>query len=98
MGDNLEDTDEIIPTEIVEIITLDYVIDYISGVKVKSTPEEVEAVQVFSKKLVEDFEYPKQNIQTHPQFRVRKRPSDNEKTYPVDIAVFKNDNKIEENL
>lgn len=32
--------------------------DYISGIKVKATPEEVDAVQVFSKILVEDYHYP----------------------------------------
>ncbi|MDR1809407.1 MAG: hypothetical protein LBR34_03245 [Prevotella sp.] len=35
------------------------VIDYISGVLVNATPEEIEAVQVFSKQLVEDYGYPK---------------------------------------
>jgi type I restriction enzyme M protein len=29
---------------------------------------------------------------------VRKRPSDIKKTYPIDIAVFKDKNKIEDNL
>ena len=60
-----------------------YVIDYISGQEVKATPEEVEAVQIFSQRLVEDYGYDKKQIQTHPQFRVRKRPSDEEKSYPV---------------
>lgn len=64
------------------------IIDYCSGITVKATPEEVEAVQVFSKILVEDFLYPKDHIQTHPQWRVKARPSDKKKDYPVDIAVF----------
>ena len=64
------------------------IIDYCSGITVKATPEEVEAVQVFSKILVEDFLYPKGHIQTHPQWRVKARPSDKKKDYPVDIAVF----------
>ena len=46
--------------------------DYISGLQVKATPEEVEAVQVFSMRLVEDYGYEKSQIQTRPQFRVRK--------------------------
>ena len=50
--------------------------DYISGQLVKSTPEEVEAVQPFSKILVEDYGYPKEYIQTRPQWRVKVRPSD----------------------
>ena len=53
-----------------------YVFDYISGVEVKATPEEINAVQVFSKILVEDYKYPKTHIQTRPQFRVKARPSD----------------------
>ena len=75
-----------------------YLLDFISGVLVKATPEEVEAVQVFSQRLVEDYGYPKSHIQTRPQFRVRCRPSDEDKSYPVDIAVFRSDNRIEDNL
>ena len=77
-------------------VNVDYIIDYISGVKIKSTPEEVEATQVFSKILVEDYKYPKENIQTRPQYRVKARPSDTKKEYPVDIAVF-NSNKKDDN-
>lgn len=61
--------------------------DYISGREVKATPEEIEAVQVFSQRLVEDYGYPKEHIQTRPQWRVRRSPAGG-KTYPVDIAVF----------
>src|SRR3954453_4177981 len=69
-----------------------YIVDYISGQIVKATPEEVEAVQVFSKQLVEDYNYPKSHIQTRPQFRVKRIPS-GKKEYPVDITVFSNDKK-----
>lgn len=72
--------------------------DYISGASVKASAEEVEAVQVFSQRLVEDYGYPKDHIQTRPQFRVRSRPSDEERSYPVDIAVFKSTRKIEDEL
>lgn len=65
-----------------------YLADYISGSQVRSTPEEVEAVQPYAKKLVEDYGYPIANIVTHPQYRVKVRPSDVNKEYPVDIAVF----------
>lgn len=75
-----------------------FIIDFISEKKVEATPEEVNAVQVFSKRLVEDYCYDKNQIQTRPQFRVRKHPSDERKEYPVDIAVFKNSSKTEENL
>jgi type I restriction enzyme M protein len=75
-----------------------YLRDYISGLVVKATPEETEAVQVFARRLVEDYGYPKERIQTRPQHRVRKRPSDEEKSYPVDIAVFRSDRKTEDQL
>lgn len=77
-----------------------YIYDYISGEVVKATPEEIDAVQVFSKRLVEDFCYSKEQIQTRPQFRVRRRPSqeDTQKGYPIDIAVFENTNKDADNL
>lgn len=74
------------------------IIDYISGIEINSSPEETEAVQVFSKQLVEDYGYNKKQIQTRPQYRVKSRPSDVKKEYPVDIAVFgdskKNDDEI----
>nr|WP_319373877.1 N-6 DNA methylase [uncultured Methanobacterium sp.] len=64
----------------------------------KATPEEVEAVQVFSRQLVEDYGYDKNQIQTRPQFRVKARPSDRKKEYPVDIAVFSNEMKKDDDL
>lgn len=72
--------------------------DYISGLQVTATPEEVESVQVFSRILVEDYNYPKEFIQTRPQYRVKARPSDTRKEYPVDIAVFSSTKKTEETL
>jgi type I restriction enzyme M protein len=75
-----------------------YIRDYVSGVILKETPEEAEAVQVFAQRLVEDYSYPKTHLQTRPQFRVRKRPSDEAKSYPVDIAVFKRAAHIEDEL
>lgn len=65
-----------------------YIVDFISGIQVKETPEEIEAVQPFSKILVDDYGYPRENIHTRPQYRVKARPSDTKKEYPVDIAVF----------
>jgi len=59
------------------------IIDYISGIEVIATPEETEAVQVFSRQLVEDYGYQKEQIQTRPQFRVKARPSDTKKEYPI---------------
>lgn len=48
-----------------------YIIDYISGLQVKETPEEVEAVQTFAKILVDDYGYPKEYMRTRPQYRVK---------------------------
>jgi type I restriction enzyme M protein len=75
-----------------------YLFDFISGQEIKATPEEVEAVQVYSKILVEDYEYPKEVLQTRPQFRVKVRPSDVKKEYPIDIAVFENNKKNEDDI
>lgn len=75
-----------------------YIPDYISGEAVRGTPEEIEAVQVFARRLVEDYGYGKSQIQTRPQHRVRMRPSDEEKSYPVDIAVFNSPRKTEDEL
>ena len=66
-----------------------YIADFISGEEVKATPEEIEAVQVFTKQLFEDYGYPKSLIQTHPQYRVKVRPSDTRKEYPVDTQFSK---------
>ncbi len=75
-----------------------YIKDFISEQFVRNTLEETEAVQVFSLSLVQDYEYPKENIQTRPQWRVKVRPSDTKKEYPVDIAVFSNENHTEDNI
>lgn len=75
-----------------------YIFDYISGIQVKETPEEIEAVQPFSKILVDDYGYHKENIHTRPQYRVKVRPSDVKKEYPVDIAVFNSSTHSEDNI
>ena len=58
------------------------VADYISGLPVNATPEEIDSVQVFAKQLVEDYGYSKEQIQTHPQYRVKACPSDTKKSIP----------------
>jgi type I restriction enzyme M protein len=72
--------------------------DFITQEWVSATPEEVNAVQILARRLVEDYGYDKKLLQTHPQFRVRKRPSDEAKSYPVDIAVFTSDKKTEDEV
>lgn len=54
--------------EVAEIVREGYLIDFISGKRVKDGPEEREAVQVFARMLVEDYGYPKAHIQTRPQY------------------------------
>jgi type I restriction enzyme M protein len=81
------------------IKTLQTVTDYISGKQVKATAEEIEAVQVFARKLVDDLGYPKDHIQTRPQYRVRSAPSGGKaKGYPIDIAVFGSVKKLESEI
>ena len=67
--------------------------DIISGRQVEAKAEETEAVQPFARELLETYGYPKGHIRTHPQWRVRGRPSDKTGRYPVDIVVFKDDNQ-----
>ena len=75
-----------------------YVEDFISGALVRATPEEVEAVQVFSRMLIDDYGYPKELVQTRPQWRVKSRPFDTKKEYPVDIAIFSQDKHLDDNI
>lgn len=75
-----------------------YIVDFISGKPVRGTPEEVQATQVFARRLVEDFGYPKAHMTTRPQHRVRVRPSGGGKSYPVDIAVFSKKSKHDDDL
>lgn len=81
-----------------EVGSVDTVLDFVSGRPVKATSEEVDAVQIFSRILVNDFGYPISHLQTHPQWRVSARPSDARKEYPVDIAVFDGPDHREDNI
>jgi type I restriction enzyme M protein len=83
---------------VVEQAVSGFLTDFVSGRQVRATPEEVDAVQVFARRLVEDYGYPKAHLQTRPQFRVRKRPSDERKSYPVDIAAFSSAERTESDL
>ncbi|WP_279211825.1 N-6 DNA methylase [Delftia acidovorans] len=73
-------------------------IDYISGETVNATPEEINSVQPISKQLVEIYGYKKSQITTHPQARISKSPSDIANSYPLDIAIYKDDKKRTEEL
>lgn len=78
--------------------TVGRVRDLISGQLVPATSEEVEAVQPFLRQLLDDYGYPAVNIRTRPQWRVKARPSDRRKEYPVDIAVFSGTNHVDDHL
>lgn len=69
-----------------------FITDYISGLQVEATPEETEAVQIFSERLVREFGYPKEFIQTRPQYMVKESPSGSDR-WPVDIVVFREGNR-----
>ena len=76
-----------------------YIFDFISDQEIKAAPEEIQATQVFSKRLVDEYEYQKEEIQTRPQYFVRRTPSDESKReYPVDIAIFNGKGRAESDL
>ena len=76
-----------------------YIFDFISGKEIKATPEELQATQVFSKRLFDEYEYPIEVIQTRPQYFVRRTPSGKtKKDYPIDIAVFNSGSRVESDL
>ena len=81
-----------------EVLKEGYISDFVSGLPVRETPEEIEAVQPFSKILVNDYGYPKAHVHTRPQYRVKVRPSDTKKEYPVDIAVFTGSEHTDDNI
>ncbi len=58
-----------------EVVKDGYLVDYISGKPVKDGPEEREVVQVFSRMLVEYYDYPKAGqSKTRWQHRVKLQP------------------------
>lgn len=69
-------------------------IDYLTGEKIKSTPEE-HVRQIFVKKLVEEYGYSKKQIQTVPEFYITKGT---QKIGPADIVVFRDDKKRFDNI
>lgn len=70
-----------------------YVRCYLTDELVEATPEEVEARQVFLKKVVEEYEYPKSHIEK--EFQIQKG---SQTIGPTDIAVFHGENHRLDNL
>jgi type I restriction enzyme M protein len=73
------------------------IFDYITETEVKTGKREQLVINDFSEQLVKEWKYSKKQIQTRPQFRVKISPSGKEK-YPVDIVVFKSNEKSYDNV
>jgi len=67
-----------------------YVIDPVTGQEVKATPERVEAKLIFAERLINEYGYSKDQIQTFPEFYIQKGSM---KIGPADIVVFKDTKK-----
>jgi hypothetical protein len=52
--------------DLASISDSDFIYDYISGTPVRSTPEEIEAVQVFARRLVDELGYHKEELFRDP--------------------------------
>lgn len=70
-----------------------YVRDYLSGDLIKANPEEIEARQVFLKKLVEEYGYPKSHLDTEVEIK-----KGSNKIGPADIVVYHSDAHTIDNI
>lgn len=82
------------PTEELEVKE-GYVKDPVSGRLVKITPERVEAKIIFAQRLLSEYGYSKEQIQTFPEFYIQKGST---KIGPADIVVFKDSRKTFDNI
>ncbi len=72
-----------------------YVKDPVSGRLVKITPERVEAKLIFAERLIKEYGYSKDQIQTFPEFYIQKGST---KIGPADIVVFRDNKKTFDNI
>jgi type I restriction enzyme M protein len=72
-----------------------YIKDPISGRLVKITPERVEAKIIFAERLITEYGYSKDQIQTFPEFYIQKGST---KIGPADIVIFKDNRKTFDNI
>jgi type I restriction enzyme M protein len=72
-----------------------YIKDPVSDKFVKITPERVEAKIVFAEKLINEYGYSKDQIQTFPEFYIQKGST---KIGPADIVVFRDNRKTFDNI
>jgi type I restriction enzyme M protein len=68
--------------------------DFITGRPLRATPEEKNR-QIFARKLVKEYNYSPKQIQTVPEFYIRKG---RQKIGPADIVVFYDENKTLDNV
>lgn len=74
-----------------------YVKDYLTEKLVRAGPEELDARQIFEKRLVEEYGYLKNQISgAGEEFYIQK--GSNEKVGPADIVVFNNDKRTQDNI
>jgi len=84
---------EIKPTE--EATKEGYVQD-VTGEWLRATPEVMDAKKVFADRLVNEFGYTPEQLQTKPEFYIKKG---SQRIGPADIVVFRDaKNKIQENI
>lgn len=78
-----------------EAVKEGYVQD-VTGEWLRATPEVMDAKKVFADRLVNEFGYSPEEIQTKPEFYIKKG---SQKIGPADIVVFRDaKNKIQENI
>ncbi len=70
-----------------------YIKDYITGKLVRVRPEEVEARQLFERRLVEEYGYSKDQMEI--EFLIQKG---SQKIGPADIVVFRDSKKSFDNI
>lgn len=72
-----------------------YIKDPVTGQLVKTTPERAEAKIVFAERLINEYGYSRDQIQTFPEFYIQKGSM---KIGPADIVVFKDSKKTFDNI
>lgn len=72
-----------------------YIKDPVTGRLVKITPERVEAKIIFAERLINEYGYSKEQIQTFPEFYIQKGST---KIGPADIVIFRNSKKTFDNI
>lgn len=79
---------------LVVIPTKKKIIDFVSGRPVRDTPEE-QVRQIFERRLVEEYGYSKEQIQTVPEYYIQKGTR---RIGPADIVVFRDNRKSFDNI